>query len=127
DRAGACGSQASATPNLMSRESSQAACGRGCFALLQPVTHTLQTKLRNSNASAQYAAMLAVHASVHSDRTIRAQHRLIKEARMKMTNSIGSMKIVKNPARPGRDIYHNTLSTNVLIWGVTESNRRPAD
>src|SRR5205807_10039401 len=111
----------------MSRESSQAACGRGCFALLQPVTHTLQTRLRNSNASAQYAAMLAVHASVRSDRTIRAPTSIDQRSSDEMTNSIGSMKIVENPARPGREIYHNSLSTNVLIWGVTESNRRPAD
>src|SRR2546423_11021533 len=109
----------------MSRESSQAACGRGCSALLQPVTHKLQTKLRNSNASAQHAAMLAVHASVRSDRTIRAPTSIDQRSSDEMTNSIGSMKIAKNHARPGRERSNNTLITNVLIWGVTESNRRP--
>src|SRR5467141_1377330 len=63
--------------------------------------HTLQTKLRNSNASAQHAAMLAVHAFVRSARTIRAPTSIHQRSSDEMTNSIGPMKIAKNSARLG--------------------------
>ncbi len=60
-------------------------------------------------------------------RTLRAPTSIHQRSSQEITNSIGSMTIAKNLARFGRERYDNTMSNNVLIWGVTESNRRPAD